>query len=365
MRSLWMVAIAMCCGVAQAQWEMQASGTKASLRGIDALGDGVVWASGTEGTVLRTVDGGEHWQRCTVPGGAEALDFRGVQAFDATTALVMASGTGELSRLYKTTDGCATWTQVFANPDKDGFFDEMQFLDRSTGVLLGDPVQGHFVLFKTTDGGAHWLRQKGDGLAADPKRQGAFAASNESLMLHRSGKTVSAAFVTGGTAGAMLYRCRETKPGKLACSNTALRLGTPAESAGAFAAAQHAGGAVVVGGDYKEPEGTDAALFFDGVRWNPALREPHGYRSAVAYDAVQQVWITVGPNGTDLSLDEGRTWKALRPGPQDGSEEDTGWNALSLPFVVGSKGKIGVLRSTAVTEAKQQSAAEENGPGAQ
>ena len=81
---------------------MQESGTTASLRGIHSVDGKIAWASGTEGTVLRTLDGGAHWQKCAVPDGATdgaTLDFRGVQAFDAETAIVMASGPGEKSRL--------------------------------------------------------------------------------------------------------------------------------------------------------------------------------------------------------------------------------------------------------------------------
>jgi hypothetical protein len=89
-----------------AQWRMQDSHTSADLRGIHSIGNGIAWASGTNGTVLRTADDGEHWQACTKPSGAEGLDFRGIQAFDANTAIVMSSGKGDLSRLYKTVDGC-------------------------------------------------------------------------------------------------------------------------------------------------------------------------------------------------------------------------------------------------------------------
>ena len=55
---------------AQAQWELQDSHTTASLRGIHNVGGGVAWASGTNGTVLRTEDGGYMWQTCAVPPGA-------------------------------------------------------------------------------------------------------------------------------------------------------------------------------------------------------------------------------------------------------------------------------------------------------
>jgi len=137
----------------RAQWEIENSGTTADLRGIDNVGGGVAWASGTNGTILRTEDGGYAWQNCTIPPDAVHLDFRGIQAFDANTAIVMSSGKGDLSRLYKTTDGCHTWKLVFMNPDKDGFWDAVvasvvtaepgDVCDGGSklilGTILGDP----------------------------------------------------------------------------------------------------------------------------------------------------------------------------------------------------------------------------------
>src|SRR6202451_2270063 len=97
-------------------WELVVSGTTAGLRGIHAVGGGVVWASGTGGIVLRSEDGGDHWRQCTTPPDAAKLDFRGIWAWDAQTALLLSSGPGDQSRLYRTTDGCASWTLLFTNP---------------------------------------------------------------------------------------------------------------------------------------------------------------------------------------------------------------------------------------------------------
>ena len=86
---------------------------------------------------------------------------------------------------------------------------------------------------------------------------------------------------------------------------------------------------VTVGGDYKLPdESKDSSA--------STVQPPGGFRSAVAYDAAAKHWIAVGPNGTDISIDDGVTWRA-----QTGPEQN--WNALSLPFVVGPKGRIGKL----------------------
>ncbi len=65
-----------------AQWTLQDAHTTADLRGIDNVGNGVAWASGTDGTILRTEDAGFVWQLCAKPPGGEHLDFRGIQAFD-------------------------------------------------------------------------------------------------------------------------------------------------------------------------------------------------------------------------------------------------------------------------------------------
>src|SRR5579862_1576774 len=78
-------------------WVSQPSGTKASLRGVSALSAKVVWASGSRGTWLRTMDGGATWHAATVPGGQD-LDFRGVRGIDEHTAYLMSSGPGDKSR---------------------------------------------------------------------------------------------------------------------------------------------------------------------------------------------------------------------------------------------------------------------------
>src|SRR5687767_5588969 len=84
-------------------WQKQISGTTVRLRGLSAVSTSVAWASGQGGSYTRTIDGGRTWRSATVP-GAETLDFRDVDAFDANTAYLLAIGEGDKSRIYKTTD---------------------------------------------------------------------------------------------------------------------------------------------------------------------------------------------------------------------------------------------------------------------
>ncbi len=113
------------------------------------------------------------------------------------------------------------------------------------------------------------------------------------------------------------------------------------------------GTVIAVGGAYDHPDESTqiAASSIDGGKhWTTATTPPHGYRSSVAYDPATKTWITVGPNGTDISTDDGRNWRALHPDPalHEAPDADRNWNALSLPFVVGPHGRIGKLDESAL-----------------
>ncbi len=363
MRQFPLLILFLIAPVLPAQFTLQTSGSTASLRGV-AVGDTrgqIAWASGTAGTVLRTLDGGAHWTMCATPPDAGKLDFRGIQAFDAKTAIVMSSGKGDASRVYKTTDGCATWKLILANPDTpDGFFDAIVFRSRDEGWVLGDPVKGHFYLANTQDGGQTWLQSKADGLRAT-SAGGAFAASNQSLFLLLSGP------VFGGGGGRLNRgvwpQCSQSTsyndPGQ--CLDriwfypSQLPLGGDNAASGIFALSSNLDTVVAVGGDYTAPTvGSQTAAYStdEGVTWLPSKTEPHGYRSSVAYDVNTRTWIAVGPNGTDISRDDGRNWQPTLPDAAKGDtpDADRQWNALALPFVVGPKGRIGKLRADALSQ---------------
>lgn len=289
---------------ASAQWKMAMTGSTAGLRGIHDAGMGVVWASGSNGSVLRSEDDGYMWQQCAAPFGAAQLDFRAVFGWDANHAMVLSSGPGATSRLYETTDGCATWRLLFENPDRDGFWDALTFRG-TNGFILGDPVGRRFAVYRSNDLGRHWHRDSSPKLAA-AKDEGIFAASNSALTITPNSELL---FATGSVGGPRLFRSDIS--GKWTV--TKLPLASGKASAGAFSIAlRDARHGVAVGGDYQEPSrtaGTAAWTSDGGATWHAASALPSGYRSSVGWEQKLRVWITVGPNGSDLSQDDGHTWK--------------------------------------------------------
>jgi photosystem II stability/assembly factor-like uncharacterized protein len=316
-----------------AQFAPQSSGTTASLRGISAASDTVVWASGTQGTFLKTLDGGANWQSGTVD-GADKLDFRSVHAIDARNAFLMSAGPGHQSRIYRTTDGGAHWQLQHENSQEKGFFDAIAFWDRKRGIVLGDPVDGNFVVLTTTDAGETW---KPAGSAAALPGEGAFAASGTCLIVGRGGR---AWFATGGPTGARVFR--STDWGRTwAVAETPIR--HDSASSGIFSLAfRGINDGIAVGGDYTKPaeDRDNIAVTHDGGKtWSaPTGPRPAGYRSAVAFIPGSSRAIATGPSGSDMSF--GEAWKPLA---------SEGYNAMSFSisgtgWAVGPQGKIARIR---------------------
>lgn len=338
-RLRWFPLSILTVSISLAQWNVSISNTTAALRGIHNVGNGVIWASGANGTVLRSEDDGFVWQQCSVPDGAAKLDFRGVYGWDGDRAVVLSSGPGASSRVYETTDGCSTWRLLFQNPDREGFWDALTFRGKKS-FLLGDPIGGRFTLYHSDDLGQRWSRDPSSGLAA-AGGEGAFAASNSSLAAVGDAELVIG---TGGAGGPRVLRLGKTG----AWRSVEVPLAKGRESTGVFSISfRDRSHGIAVGGDYKDPtqrSGTAAWTSDGGLTWHASATLPSGYRSSVAWDQEMHLWISVGPNGSDLSLDDGHTWRRF-----DGGN----WNALSLPWVVGPGGKVARLdrASPALTKA--------------
>lgn len=279
-------------------WTLLPTGVDANLRGVAAVvhhRGAIVWASGSQGTILKSTDGGQSWNPVHIAGG-EKLDFRGVQTMDGKTVYVMSSGEGEQSRIYRSTDGGNTWEMQYTEKRKGFFLDALACSDERRCFALSDPVDGKFLLLATTDG-THWKELPKDHMPAALPKEGAFAASNSSLLLYEKSEIY---FATEGAA-ARVFHSRDLGQ-TWTVSETPILSGKPSQ--GIFSIVRAGDSVVVVGGDYKQPnqkEKTAAYSTDEGQTWHLAEEMPTGYRSCV--DTFDAGFVTVGPNGAETSRD--------------------------------------------------------------
>jgi photosystem II stability/assembly factor-like uncharacterized protein len=327
------------CPLGQATiWKAQTSGVAVRLRGVSAVSAQVVWTSGAGNTILRTADGGANWQRLASPSGDE-LDFRDVDAIDASTAYLLSIGPGALSRIYKTTDAGVHWVLQFTNTDPDAFYDGMAFWDADRGLAVSDSARGAFIIIRTEDGGRTWTRVARDALPAALPNEGAFAGSGTSVAV------IGRHLAWIGTGAADRARVlRSTDDGRSwQLAETPVHGG---KSAGIFSVAfRDARHGVVVGGDHtKEAEAVEnvAVTSDGGVTWRrPRGQGLSGLRTVVSYvPGTPATFIALGPLGGDMSTQDGETWRRI---DGDGADTFSFAPGAATGWAAGAAGRLSML----------------------
>jgi photosystem II stability/assembly factor-like uncharacterized protein len=304
---LFLLALALPASAAAHQrlpgWKPVPTGSEQQYRGLDAESRKVAWVGGSAGEVLRTIDGGRTWKDVSPP-GSEGLLFRDVEAFGTQRASVLAIGEADASRIYTTVDGGRQWRLAFVNDDPAAFYDCMAFYgDGRRGLALSDPVGGRFRIAATGDWGRSWHVLPNAGMPDAVTGEFAFAASGTCLVT--SGR--DAWFASGGGASRVFH----SRDGGTTWSVTAAPI-LAAAAGGVFSLAfRNPREGVMVGGDFTAPEnGVDASGFSrdGGASWRLG-GDLAGYRSGVDWlSGARATLIAVGPTGSDITEDGGRSW---------------------------------------------------------
>lgn len=314
-------------------------GKKVSFRGLSVVSDQVVWASGTGGTVVRSVDGGQHWEWLTVK-GFEKTDFRDIEAFDDKTAVIM--GVADPAYVLRTTDGGKSWKTVYTDTTKGVFLDAMAF-EGKFGVAVGDPLGDPTKIYviTTSNGGKTWRRYPAGAPEYGPlaSKEAMFASSGTNLVLFREftnhARRNLTYVVTGGGA-ASFFNTKIT--GKQSLPLVQGKESTGANSIAAFNTKQ----LYVVGGDFMHDKDTAGnACYSDdgGISWQHPATPPHGYRSCVIYTSKEQL-VACGTSGVDISKDGGRNWQLIAPDSYHVCQKAKTGTAV---FLAGGNGKIARL----------------------
>lgn len=293
---------------AQIEREEQASGVEALLIGADAVDERVVWAAGTGGTWIRTVDGGERWESGIVP-GADSLQFRDVHAVSANTAYLLSIGTGPDSRIYRTDDGGASWRELFRNADPRGFYDCFDFWTPEHGLVIGDEIDRTVSMLETRDG-RRWTKIPTDRLPAAQDGEGSFAASGHCLVTGEGGR--AHVIASNPEHGRLLSTADYGATWQVDTLPVTVRAGVGPQSV-TFHDSDH--GMVLTGGYDSEPGDTGIAVTSDGGRsWIAGGRTPlpSGVWGAVYVPGAQpRTVVAVGPDGIVYSEDDGATWTTV------------------------------------------------------
>lgn len=317
----------------------QTAGTTELLQAVSVVDSHVVWISGHGGTYVRTEDGGRRWMAGRVP-GADTLQFRDVHAVDRRTAYLLSAGIGDLSRIYKTTDGGETWDLLFRNTEPAAFYDCFDFWDARRGLAYSDAVDGRLVILRTNDGRT-WSRLPPDRVPAAMGSEGGFAASGTCLVT----RDARLAWIGTG-AGDTARVVRTTDAGR-----TWIAEPVPIVSGGgvsgiftvAFRDALHG---VALGGDLQRADEYTQnviATTDGGASWHVAGRPSFPgavYGAAYVREATPPILVAVGPKGAAFSEDDGMTWQSLA----EGAYWATGFAESGTGWLVGPNGGITHVR---------------------
>jgi photosystem II stability/assembly factor-like uncharacterized protein len=230
--------------------------------------------------------------------------FRDVEARGTQTAVVLAIGPGEASRIYRTTDGGRTWVEAFRNAEPTAFYNCLDFYPGGRrGLAVSDPVDGRFRVAATGDGGRSWTVLPDAGMP-DSTGEYNFSASGDCLVIRGR----HAWFGSGGAASRIFHSADRGR--SWTASDSTIPAG---ESAGVFALAfKTPRDGVAVGGDFAAPDnGADASAYTrDGRRWSNGGDLAH-LGEDVAWIQGRAL-VVVGESGdvggVSLSGDGGRTW---------------------------------------------------------
>lgn len=313
--------------------EQLTSGTKTSIRGLSVVTDNVLWASGSNGMVGTSINGGKDWKWVQVR-GFEKTDFRDIEAFDGATAIIMAIDTP--AYILRTTDGGASWKIVYENKKPGMFLDAMEFWNDEAGIVIGDPIDGKIFIARTFDGGQSWRELPEPFKPTAEKGEACFAASGTNVRpLDRD----EAVFITGGTVSRAFIRDQKIKLPIVQGKET-----TGANSIAVWDNKKRNGGnkMIVVGGDFSKDSSSLNNCFYTsdrGKTWKAPQQPPFGYKSCVEY-LTEKNLVACGTSGVDFSRDGGATWSRVS---KDGYHVVRKAKDGKAVYLAGSGGRIAKL----------------------
>ena len=315
-----------------------------SLRGLSVPNVNTVWASGSKGNIVISVNGGIDFEWMQVK-NYETRDFRSIHAWDEKEAIIVAISAPAL--ILKTKDGGISWYKVYENTDTLMFLDAINFSNQNNGLVVGDPINNRIFLLQTNDKGEHWNEAAPDYFVTPLANGEAFFASSSSNIAQSNKQQF---LVSGGLSS------------RLWVNGVAMDIpivqGGKSTGANSMAISPNGNRIMIVGGDFMK----DTSSYLNAVglelflspnsdnKWqtikkhiwkiDTKMGNPHGYRSSVAYITNNRL-IACGTSGVDISNDKGANWDLIATESFHVVRKQPTTNNV---FLAGAGGRIGFIK---------------------
>ena len=301
-----------------------------SIRGMAVPNKNTIWASGSKGSIAKSVNGGSEFEWLQVK-GYESRDFRSIHAWDDKEAIIVAVAAPAI--ILKTKDGGATWYKVYENSDTLMFLDAIHFKDSSNGLVVGDPINNQIFLLSSNDKGENWNEVPSSYFKTPLEKGEAFFASSGSNIAQLS----KADFLVSGGLRSRLWINGEAV-------NIPIIQGGKTTGANSMAISPNGNNLMIVGGDFmKDTSRLQNAVGLKQLlrksKWviSRSLGHPNGYRSGVEY-ITDSILITCGTTGVDISINQGKSWELISTESFHVVRKQPNTKAV---FLAGAGGRIG------------------------
>ena len=279
--------------------------TNQHYRGLFVIQDTVLVA-GSSGHVAVGLIGsdGVGWARNF---NVDSLHLRDVENINGRVHVLSIGSPGCLKEWHTTANGAVAdlWRTNYHNADTNVFMDGMDFWENGIGLVYGDPLDGYHFILRTENAGRDWMRIGRDQLPEPIQDEAGFAASGTGVVCVGNG----VGYVGWGGVKARVFKTTDYGV-TWEVLETPVAQGKAGKGIYCMAWKNEREG-VVAGGNWEDPTADSCYAFTKdgGETWNLGSGGS-GYRSGICH-AQDDIYFSVGTNGTDMSVDGGATWKQI------------------------------------------------------
>lgn len=131
-------------------WNSLLSGRSATFYAVDFVDRNMGWVAGSDGSIRKTTDGGVTWSTQST-GVGSYVSISSISFVNTQTGWLVATD----NKIRKTTDGGATWAVQYTVTGTYVSLEDVYFRDANVGLVVGYAM-GNGEVFRTTDGGQTW-----------------------------------------------------------------------------------------------------------------------------------------------------------------------------------------------------------------